>query len=116
MCSSDLYVNLEREHVRDWASRRTSTVDRVLDLWIKADRTIEWKDEDELEGAVAGGRFTAEEAERIVGDARAAVREIEAWTSPFADGWKDWRPDPHLRLPEAPTGFAVTHIAEELLG
>jgi len=110
------YVNLEAEHRRDPEARRTSSVDYVLDLWIRPDRTIEWKDEDELEGAVAGGRFTPEEAERIVADAHTAVREIEAWTSPFADGWQDWRPDPHLRLPEAPTGFAVTHIAEELLG
>ena len=110
------YVNLEAEHRRDPAARRTSTTDYVLDLWITPDRTIEWKDEDELEGAVAGGRFTEDEAARIVADAHDAVREIEAWTSPFADGWQDWRPDPHLRLPEAPTGFAVTHIAEELLG
>jgi predicted RNA-binding protein associated with RNAse of E/G family len=110
------YVNLEAEHRRDPEARRTVSMDYVLDLWIKPDRTIEWKDEDELEGAVAGGRFTAADAERIIADAHIAVRDIEAWTSPFADGWQNWRPDPHLRLPEAPTGFAVTHIAEELLG
>jgi hypothetical protein len=110
------YVNLEAEHRRDPEARRTTTVDYVLDLWINPDRRIEWKDEDELEGAVAAGRFTQAEAERITADGHAAVREIEAWTSPFADGWKDWRPDPHLRLPEAPTGYTVAHIAEELLG
>ncbi|QNE18527.1 DUF402 domain-containing protein [Kribbella qitaiheensis] len=110
------YVNLEAEHRRDADARRTISMDYVLDLWINPDRTIEWKDEDELEGAVAAGRFTAAEAERIIADAHDAVREIDAWASPFADGWQDWRPDPHLRLPEAPTGFAVTHIAEELLG
>ena len=110
------YVNLEAEHRRDPEARRTSSVDHVLDLWINPDRTIEWKDEDELEGAVTGGRFTEDEVARIVADAHAAVREIEAWTSPFADGWQTWRPDPHLRLPEAPTCFTVTHIAEELLG
>jgi hypothetical protein len=109
------YVNLETEHRRDPEGKRTSTVDHVLDLWIHPDRTIEWKDEDELEGAVAAGRFTPAEAERITSDARAAVREVEAWTSPFADDWQSWRPDPHLRLPESPTGYTVTHIAEELL-
>ncbi|GAA1605288.1 DUF402 domain-containing protein [Kribbella sancticallisti] len=110
------YVNLEAEHRRDVEARRTSTVDYVLDLWIHPDRRIEWKDEDELEGAVTAGRFTPDEAERITADGHAAVREIQAWTSPFADGWQDWRPDPHLRLPEAPTGYSVAHIAEELLG
>jgi predicted RNA-binding protein associated with RNAse of E/G family len=109
------YVNLEAEHRRDTESRRTSTVDYVLDLWINPDGTIEWKDEDELEGAVAAGRFTAADAERITADAHSAVREIEAWTSPFADGWQTWTPDPHWRLPEAPTGHTVDHIAEELL-
>ncbi|MER7249854.1 DUF402 domain-containing protein [Kribbella sp. NPDC000426] len=108
------YVNLEREHVRDWESRRTSTVDHVLDLWMKPDRTIEWKDEDELEGAVTAGRFTAADAERIVGDAHAAIRDIEAWTSPFSDDWQFWTPPPTWRLPAAPTTHQPTLIAEEL--
>jgi len=109
------YVNLETEHVRDAEARRTSTVDHVLDLWIPPDRTIEWKDEDELEGAVAAGRFTSAESDRIVADARSAVREIEAWTSPFADGWRDWSAPPEWRLPAAPAGYEVAHVAEELL-
>jgi hypothetical protein len=109
------YVNLEAEHQRDTEARTTSTVDYVLDLWIHPDRTIEWKDEDELEGAVAAGRFTPAEAERIIADAHAAVREVEAWESPFADGWQTWTPDLRWRLPEAPAGHIVTHIAEELL-
>jgi hypothetical protein len=110
------YVNLEAEHARDIEAKRTVSKDYVLDLWINPDRTIEWKDEDELEGAVAVGRYTQAEADRIIADAHAAIQDIEAWTTPFSDNWKDWRPDPHLRLPEAPTGYAVTHIAKELLG
>lgn len=108
------YVNLEARHVRDVAARRTSTVDHVLDLWIHPDRTIEWKDEDELEGAVTAGRFTAAEAAAIVADAHAAVREVEEWTSPFSDGWQDWTPPPHWRIPMAPTTHQPTLIAEEL--
>ena len=108
------YVNLEREHVRDWAARRTSTVDHVLDLWINPDRTIEWKDEDELEGAVSAGRFSAAEAERIVADAHLAIRDIEAWTAPFSDGWESWSAPPAWRLPVAPTMHQPTWIAEEL--
>ena len=106
------YVNLEALHVRE--GRRTSTVDHVLDLWIHPDRTIEWKDEDELEGAVTAGRFTAAEADRIIADAHAAVREIEAWASPFSDGWQSWTPPAHWRLPAAPTTHQPDLIAEEL--
>jgi Protein of unknown function (DUF402) len=108
------YVNLEAIHRRDTAARRTSTVDHVLDLWVNPDRTVEWKDEDELEGAVASGRFTTAEAERIIADGHAADKEIAGWTSPFADGWPDWRPDADWRLPEAPTGYPLTYVAAEL--
>jgi hypothetical protein len=111
---SGWYVNLEREHVRDWAARRTSTFDHVLDLWIHPDRTIEWKDEDELEGAVSAGRFSAAEAERIVADAHAAIRDIEAWASPFSDDWQFWSAPAAWRLPVAPTTHQPTLIAEEL--
>jgi predicted RNA-binding protein associated with RNAse of E/G family len=108
------YVNLEREHVRDLASRRTSTVDHVLDLWINPDRSIEWKDEDELEGAVEAGRFTPAEAERIVADAHAAIRDIEVWTAPFSDGWETWTAPASWRVPPAPTTHQPELIAEEL--
>ncbi|MFC6161667.1 DUF402 domain-containing protein [Kribbella jiaozuonensis] len=108
------YVNLEREHVRDWTSRRTSTVDHVLDLWIKPDRTIEWKDEDELEGAVTAGRFTAAESDRIIGNAHAAIRDIKSWTTPYSDDWHLWTPPPTWRVPAAPTTHQPTLIAEEL--
>jgi len=106
------YVNLEAPHQRD--DHRTWTEDHVLDLWVRPDRTVEWKDEDELEGAVATGRFTQAEADRIIADGYAAEREITAWTEPFSADWQDWRPDPSWRLPEAPTGFDVTYVAAEL--
>jgi hypothetical protein len=108
------YVNLEAIHHRDTAARRTSTVDYVLDLWVNPDRTVEWKDEDELEGAVASGRFTTAEADRIIADGHAADKVIAEWASPFADGWRDWRPDAGWRLPPAPTGYPVTYVAPEL--
>jgi hypothetical protein len=111
---SGWYVNLETPHVRDFGARRTSTSDHVLDLWIHPDRTIEWKDEDELEGAVIAGRYTQAEADAITANARLAIQDIEAWTSPFADDWKDWIPPTDWRLPAAPTTHQPNLIAEEL--
>jgi hypothetical protein len=108
------YVNLEREHVRDWEQRRTSTVDHVLDLWVHPDRTIEWKDEDELEGAVQAGRFTQPEADQITADAHTAIKDIENWTAPFSDTWQTWTPPHHWHLPVAPTSHQPTLIADEL--
>jgi predicted RNA-binding protein associated with RNAse of E/G family len=108
------YVNLETPHVRDHDSRRTTTSDHVLDLWIHPDRTIEWKDEDELEGAVTAGRYTQPEADAITANAHAAVREIESWRYPFATNWQDWTPPTHWQIPMAPTTHQPTLIAEEL--
>ena len=108
---SGWYVNLEERHHR--TDHRILTEDHVLDLWIKPDRTVEWKDEDELEGAVEVGRFSPAEADRIIADAHAAERDIAAWGRPFADDWQDWLPDPSWRLPEAPTGYNVSYVADE---
>ncbi|GAA2837339.1 DUF402 domain-containing protein [Kribbella solani] len=108
------YVNLEHEHVRDWAARRTSTVDHVLDLWINPDRSIEWKDEDELEGAVTAGRYTPAEAADITNDAHLAIRDIEAWAPPFSDNWQTWTPPLTWKVPTAPTTHNPSLIAEEL--
>ncbi|MFD7155822.1 DUF402 domain-containing protein [Kribbella sp. NPDC059898] len=111
---SGWYVNLEREHVRDLAARRTSTVDHVLDLWINPDRSIEWKDEDELEGAVTAGRHTPAEAEQIVADAWAAIRDVDAWVAPFSEDWQAWVAPASWRVPVAPTTHQPVLIAEEL--
>jgi len=108
------YVNLEDPHVRDYAGRRTSTRDHVLDLWITPDRIIHWKDEDELEGAVLAGRFTQAEADAITATAHQAVEEIHAWTAPFSDDWQSWTAPEAWPLPAAPAGPAPTLIAEDL--
>ncbi len=63
---------------------------------------------------MTAGRYTTAEADRIIADAHAAVGEIDAWTSPFSDGWQSWTPPPHWRLPTAPTTHQPDLIAEEL--
>ncbi|TDD50290.1 DUF402 domain-containing protein [Kribbella antibiotica] len=109
------YVNLELLHTRDFAGRRTSTRDNVLDLWITHDRVVQWKDEDELEGAVVAGRFTQAEADRITATAHDAVQDIESWTAPFSDGWRTWSAPADWPLPAAPTSPVPTLIADHLV-
>lgn len=96
------YVNLEDVHQRDDVS--VATQDHVLDLQVAPDRSVRWKDEDELEAAVAAGRYAAEDAARFRGDAHRVEAIIRARGSPFCDGWEHWRLNPSWPVPELPDG------------
>jgi hypothetical protein len=100
------YVNLEA--VEERGDRSSVTEDHLLDLIVTPDRTITWKDEDELAAAVAGRRFTAEQADQIRADARAAEAVVRAWGSPFCDGWESWRPDQAWPVPELPAAIEAS--------
>jgi Protein of unknown function (DUF402) len=80
------YVNLE-----DWwrADDGVDAYDHQLDIWVAADGTWHWKDEDDLVESVAVGIFTTAEASKIRAEGE---RVLAAW--PFPTGWEDWRPDP----------------------
>ncbi len=96
------YVNLEDVHVRD--ELRVVTQDHVLDVVVQPDRSVRWKDEDELAAAVRWGRYDAADAKEFEKDARAVEEVVARWDSPFRDGWEDWQPDPHWPLPALPPG------------
>lgn len=96
------YVNLEDVHQRDDVS--VATQDHVLDLWVEPDRSVRWKDEDELEAAVTAGRYTAADAAQFRADARAVEEIVAAWGPPFCDEWEHWRPDQSWPVPELPEG------------
>ena len=100
------YVNLELVHERPTdGSPRVHSRDLILDLWLEAARR--WlKDADELDAAVAAGRFTSEQGgvvRAIAEDARARLIEPGAW--PLDESWEAWRPpdgwDAPLALPPA---------------
>jgi predicted RNA-binding protein associated with RNAse of E/G family len=98
------YVNLETP------LRRTAVgfdfTDHCLDVLVSADRsTWTWKDEDELQEAVARGIFTAEEAAAFRADGERAVDRILSGRPPFDQDWSTWRPDPEWPLPTLPPGW-----------
>ena len=99
------YVNLERRH-RVW-ERGLDTSDHTLDVWVEPTRRWRWKDEDELEGAVAAGRYTAVEAGEIRAEGRRVVRLAERRRPPFSDGWERWQPDPDWPVPALPEDWDV---------
>lgn len=83
------YVNFEEPFRRTRIG--VDTNDHVLDIVIGPDRTWVWKDRDEFEQRVREGVFLPEFAGRLLAEAAEVVRAIEAWASPFSDGWEAWR-------------------------
>ncbi len=99
------YVNLEEPAVR-W-SDGVDMVDQDLDIWVRPDRTWEWKDEDEFAERlafpehywVADGAAVRAEGERV-------VKQIEAGDFPFDGTWCGFVPDPSWPVPtELPEGW-----------
>jgi Protein of unknown function (DUF402) len=79
------YVNLQAP-VRSGLGR-IDTTDHVLDIWVDADGTWRWKDEDELEEAISLGVFDAAGAAEVRAEGERAIA-----AKPWPTGWEDWRP------------------------
>jgi hypothetical protein len=97
------YINLEEP----WRASRFGFdyLDHKLDLIIWADGSWEWKDEEELDEAVARGILTSLEAREIRDEGERVLAQYEIGASPFRDGWEEWRPDPRVPVPALPEGW-----------
>jgi hypothetical protein len=89
------YVNLERDHRLRGAV--LDYVDEKLDLVVRADGSVHWKDEDELAQAAASGYL--DEAE-----VRAEAARVLA-DPPWPTGREEWRADPAWPAPRLPPGW-----------
>jgi hypothetical protein len=78
------------------------TTDWALDVWVDADGTSSWKDEDDFAEAQALGILDAAHAAAV----RAEGERVMA-AAPWPTGWEDWRPDPAWPLPELPDGWDI---------
>jgi len=76
----------------------------MLDVEVGTDRTHHRKDVDELAEAVRQGRYTPEQAAGIEAEAAEVEAVVDAWHSPFCDGWETFRPDPAWPVPGEVTG------------
>lgn len=98
------YVNLETPLGRTPIG--LDFVDHCLDVLIPPDRsTVTWKDEDELEEAVALGLFSPQEARAFRREGERAARRILEREPPFDRDWAAWRPDPSWPVPTLPAGW-----------
>ncbi len=94
------YVNLQ-DPVERW-EKGFRTTDHFLDLVVQPDLTWRWKDEDELQEAVAVRRLSADSAREIRCEGERVVADILAGRPPFDGSWRDWRPDPAWPMPALP--------------
>lgn len=86
------YLNLENIHRR--SSNALFTSDHTLDVWIDGHGAVTMKDADELDGAVAHGSITPDQASRIRSNGELAVSWAAARPWPLEAEWTTWQPDP----------------------
>lgn len=95
------YVNVE-EPLRP-SELGFDYMDWTLDVVVTPDLSEQtWKDEDELELAVARGVYTRERAREIRRAAECALQRLLKREPPLDEPWKDWRPDPAWGTPSPP--------------
>jgi predicted RNA-binding protein associated with RNAse of E/G family len=95
------YINLELPHRR--SDGETATRDLTLDLWLEPGGVLWLKDADEVEAAVACGRYSVDLAAEIHAVAEWARDElVEARGWPLDEEWTRWRPPTHWTVPALP--------------
>lgn len=116
------YVNLELPHSRPVTGEdRTHSSDLVLDLWVDAGRDgtqdVWLKDADELDAAVAQGRYTPEQAHAVRSIGEHAVRTmIEPLSAPMSQPWHVWLPPEELDRPLLLPDTEIVRRTRELTG
>ena len=98
------YINLEEPF------RRTPIgfdyMDQTLDIVVEPDMSSwRWKDEDELEEAIAKGIYSPEQARATRAEGERALRRLLAREPPYDERWEDWRPDPSWATPQIGDGW-----------
>lgn len=78
------------------------TADHLADLWRLPTGEWRWKDEHELDAAVARGYLSPADAAAIRAEGERLIAESE-----FPTGWENFEPDADWRAPRLPQGWNV---------
>jgi Protein of unknown function (DUF402) len=100
---SGWYLNLEEPFRR--TATGYDTADLELDIWIPADGTWRFKDDELREERVGEGRYTAEQRDAIRALGRDLGAKLDRGERWWDDGWADFEPDPAWRAPLFPPGW-----------
>jgi hypothetical protein len=92
------YVNLQEPLRRTYVG--FDTADHLLDLWRLPTGEWRWKDEHELDAAVARGYLTTAEAAAIRAEGERVIADDK-----FPTGWEGFEPDADWRAPRLPDGW-----------
>ncbi|MBB4685166.1 DUF402 domain-containing protein [Amycolatopsis jiangsuensis] len=99
----DWYVNLEVPLGR--TAGGPDRIDGVLDVVVTPGQGWRWKDEDEAEEAVAAGRLTVGQLDRLRAEGERIGALAERGTFPFDGTWTGFRPEPGWPVPALPAGL-----------
>lgn len=99
------YINLEAPFER--TALGIDSRDQHLDIVFPPDLgEPRWKDEDELDEAVAYGSMTPEEATEVRAEGERAVAWVQRGDHPAIDDrWRTWRPPPEWGVPTLAPGW-----------
>ena len=98
------YVNLEDPLTHSAVG--FDYLDQFLDIEIAPDLSAwNWKDEDELEDAVANGLMAPQRADLIRAEGIRVIETLDKKAPPFDEQWHLWRPDPQWKSPGLPAGW-----------
>ena len=97
------YINLEEPLKR--TAHGFDYIDLLLDAIVEPDlKNWRWKDEDELEEAVALGLVSPQQAQELYAEGEHVVKMLKSGKSAF-NCWEKWRPDPAWTVPVLPQGW-----------
>ena len=97
------YVNIQEPFRR--SSIGFDTQDLELDIVIDPNGSWRWKDDEQLEGWIERGRWTARRSTEIRAEGERVTAELEAGRRWWSDEWAAWEPDPAWPAPELPAGW-----------
>ncbi|WP_326837856.1 DUF402 domain-containing protein [Amycolatopsis rhabdoformis] len=99
----DWYVNLEVPLGR--TATGPDRIDGVLDVVVTPGAGWRWDDEDEAEEALAVGRLTREQLDRLRAEGERIGALADAGAFPFDGTHTDFRPDPSWPVPALPAAL-----------
>jgi hypothetical protein len=97
------YINFQIPFQRRYDN--VDTLDLELDLIVKPDGGMEWKDEEDYLLAIDRGLVSLKWMKEIEGTKQEIFERIEEQKYPFDSSWLDWKPDPGWLPPKLPENW-----------